>query len=409
MSTIIAETTDAAVELSLTVNDSGGGVTGLTVVASVYDPAAATNKWLNMTTGAWQASSNTKALTEVAATGSYITTADTSNAANRHLRAYYEITVGASGRAEDNIVLVETLDGANSTDQATILADVATIETSTTTNLDVLVSSRAAPGASMIAGSIATDAVNAAALSTDAVAEIVSGVSTDLDSHGAGSWATATGFATAGDAMTMTAQALIDLVDAVWDASGAAHLGVGSMGYLQDQAATGGAGVTPLQIEQAVWNAVQSSYTDAGSMGAAMAESGTVPAQLEASLDRYFQIVRKYGPIAAQQPIATKDTVHVGDVGIILDVPVILDGAYSDLADATSIVFDLVSPNGTEYAKNGLGLTTPTGSYTHWTSDSDVFDVVGRWRVQVTVTWPDVTTKQSNVFNIDVQPPMASL
>ena len=181
------------------------------------------------------------------------------------------------------------------------------------------------------------------------------------------------------------------------------------MGYLQDQAATGGAGVTPLQIEQAVWNAVQSSYTDAGSMGAAMAESGTVPAQLEASLDRYFQIVRKYGPIAAQQPIATKDTVHVGDVGIILDVPVILDGAYSDLADATSIVFDLVSPNGTEYAKNGLGLTTPTGSYTHWTSDSDVFDVVGRWRVQVTVTWPYVTTKQSNVFNIDVQPPMASL
>jgi hypothetical protein len=209
--------------------------------------------------------------------------------------------------------------------------------------------------------------------------------------------------------MTMTAQAELDVVDAVWDEDGGDHLTVDTMGFLQDQAATGGAGVTPLQIEQAVWGALQSAYQDSGTMGKAVADGSQLPEDLTSALNRYFQIVRRYGPIAAKQPIATRDEVFVDDVGIILTVPVVLDGGFSDLSDATSIDFDFIAPNSGTVQKSGAGVTTPTGSYTTWTSDGDVFNLVGRWRLQVTVTWPDVSTKQSEIYAIDIQPPMASL
>jgi len=243
----------------------------------------------------------------------------------------------------------------------------------------------------------------------DAVWDEIAAQHTDGGSFGENLSAAVASRSVAGDAMTLTAGADGSIADAVWDEDGSLHLIAGSSGYLQDQAATGGAGVTPLQIQQAVWDAEQSVYQALGTMGKAVSDSQDVPAELQASIDRYFQIVRQYGPIAAQQPIATRDEVHVDDVGIILTVPVILDGAYSDLADATSIDFDFISPSGAASQKAGIGVTTPSGSYTTWTTDDTVFDAVGRWRVQVTVTWPDVSTKSSNVYAIDIQPPMPAL
>jgi hypothetical protein len=59
--------------------------------------------------------------------------------------------------------------------------------------------------------------------------------------------------------------------------------------------------------------------------------------------------------------------------------------------------------------KSGLGATTPTGSYTTITTDETVFDMVGRWRVQATVTWPDLSTKSSEVYTIDVQTSLPAL
>jgi hypothetical protein len=395
---IIAEATDTALALSLTVSDANGGATGLTATCAVYDQSAVTNKWLNMTRGSWQPGKDTKVMTEVG-DGSYVTTANVSNSASTHIMAYYEITVGGSGVAQDEIVLINTLDVATDADATLILADTADIQPKVATGESAWVT---ATGFATEAKQDIIDSNVDLVLADTAVMQpqIAAGVS---------NWLTATGFATAGDAMTLTAQAELDVVDAIWDEDGADHLTAGTTGYLQDQAATGGAGVTPLQIEQAVWNAVQASYTTEGSMGAAMASSGEVPAALTAALNRYFQIVRRYGPIAAKQPIATRDEVHVDDVGIILTIPIILDGAYSDLSDATSINFDFTAPSGATAQKAGAGVTTPTGSYTTLTSDAEVFDEVGRWRVQVTVTWPDVSTKASDIYAVDIQPPMPSL
>ena len=270
-------------------------------------------------------------------------------------------------------------------------------------NLDAAVSTRAVAGDEMAVTSASEGTI------ADAVWDEFAASHTTAGTFGEHLGVTVASRTVAGDAMTLTAGADGSIADAVWDEDGADHLTAGTSGYLQDQAATGGAGVTPLQIEQAVWQAEQVSYEDVGSMGKAVSDSQNVPAELEASIDRYFQIVRQYGPIAAQQPIATRDEVHIDDVGIILTVPVILDGAYSDLADATSIDFDFISPTGDASQKAGAGVTTPTGSYTTWTTDDTVFDLVGRWRVQVTVTWPDVSTKSSNVYTIDIQPPMPAL
>jgi len=76
-------------------------------------------------------------------------------------------------------------------------------------NLDATVSSRAAPGAAM---DLVTNAVDAAALAADAVAEIDSALSS---AHGAGSWEGGTPAA---------------IADAVWDEAKAGHVAVGSFG-----------------------------------------------------------------------------------------------------------------------------------------------------------------------------------
>lgn len=210
--------------------------------------------------------------------------------------------------------------------------------------------------------------------------------------------------AVAGDEMALTAAEHSLLVDEVWDESNAAHVAGGSMG--ESQLASGG-GTTPSQIADAVWDADQLAHVIAGSMGKAMADGGDIPQELESVLNRYLTAVRKYGPVAVQQPLAVKDEISAGDIGAIITVPLVLDGSFVDLADATSITFNFTSPvSPTVIAKPGIGVTTATGSYTSFNSDSDLFDVAGRWRVQVVVLWPDTTTKASLMYSIDVQPPL---
>jgi hypothetical protein len=63
--------------------------------------------------------------------------------------------------------------------------------------IDIETSTRAAPGDAM---ALVTDAINAAAVAVSGAQEIAAEVETDLSAtHGAGSWATATGFATPAD------------------------------------------------------------------------------------------------------------------------------------------------------------------------------------------------------------------
>jgi hypothetical protein len=67
-------------------------------------------------------------------------------------------------------------------------------------------------------------------------------------SHGGGSWLSATGFAVAGDAMTLTAGG----VDLIWDELQAGHVGAGSFGlFLDAPVSTAG---SPAAIATAVWS-----------------------------------------------------------------------------------------------------------------------------------------------------------
>lgn len=390
---IIAERTDTAVPITLTLVKFGL-VTGATVEASIYDPA--TGNWLgNWTSGAWQPSKATQVLTENAeSAGRYTFLANVSSADvnSTHFDVFFEVTAGGEGASQEQLVLVgELYDISNGTDQSAVLADTAAMQPAVAANLDAPVSTLATSAALTAVASEVTD--------------ILVDTSSTLPAYGDANWSTASGFAAPGDPMTLDPAA----VDAIWEEAGADHTTAGTMGFLQDQAATGGAGVTPLQIEQAVWGTEQATYQDPGTMGRAVADSAQLPEELVDAQNRYFQTVRRYGPIAAKQPIATRDEVHAEDEGIIITIPVVLDGAYADLSQATSILFDFQSPDNVVQTKSGLGVTTPTGSYTTITTDETVFDMVGRWRVQATVTWPDLSTKSSEVYTIDVQTSLPAL
>ena len=83
-------------------------------------------------------------------------------------------------------------------------------------NADVPTSTRAAPGDAM---DLVTDAVDAAAVAASGAQEIAAEVETDLSAtHGAGSWATATGFATPGD-VTTSETAILAAIAALTDLS----------------------------------------------------------------------------------------------------------------------------------------------------------------------------------------------
>ncbi len=90
----------------------------------------------------------------------------------------------------------------------------------------------AQPGDAM---DLVTDAVDADAVATDAVTEIATGVDTTLTaSHGGGSWQTATGFAVAGDPMTLTAgerTTLSGVIDSTLTASHGAGAWVTATGF----------------------------------------------------------------------------------------------------------------------------------------------------------------------------------
>jgi hypothetical protein len=351
--TIFAERTETAIPISTTLTKFGL-VTGATITGAIYD--SATGDWLlNWATGTWQAAKATQILTENAESGGrYGSTANMSgaDAGSTHFDVFFEVTAGGDGADQDTLILVGELYAAASQ------GSVNTVDA----NVDLVLADTAAMQPQVATGVTA--------------------------------WITATGFSahTAAD---------------VWDIDNTLHLVADSVGFNQDAAASGGAGLTEQQVRDAVWDVDQDAHELVGSMGEAMADSGNIPAGISGALNRLILSVRKYGPIAVQQPLSVKDEVHDGDVGIIVTIPVILDGAFTDLADATSIIFNFQAPGSdNNIPKSGLGVTTPTGSYTTVTTDSDVFNAPGRWQVEVTVTWPDVTTKISDKYQVDVQPPL---
>lgn len=389
---IIAERTDTAIPISITLTKFGL-VTGATVTGAIYDPV--TTQWLdNWSTGTWNAAKQTEPLTE-GDTGRYLATANMSNASSTtHFIVYFEVTAGGEGASEEILVLSnEVYDVADATNQSAILTDTGTTLPAT------------------LSGLATQSSVDVVDTNVDAIlVDTGTTIPAQLTSMSGAGFLTGTDSLEAIRNRVDTVPTAGQNADAVWEEPSADHLTAGTEGYLQDQAATGGAGVTPLQIEQAVWGALQASYQASGTMGKAVADSSSLPADLTAALNRYFQTVRKYGPQIAKQPLVGKDEVHAGDVGHILTIPVVLDGAYADLSDATSITFHIQAPGAAAAdSKAGLGVTTSTGSYTTWTTDNTVFTTTGRWLVDVLVTWPDTTTKQSLRYSVDVQPPLPVL
>lgn len=193
------------------------------------------------------------------------------------------------------------------------------------------------------------------------------------------------------------------LVDAMWDEIlVGAHETPDSAGSVLLNTSAGGVDLNLLV--DTILNAVLTNYDVEDSVASAL-KTAAATDTIRALLDGAIRSLRRYGPVAVKQPIATRDEIHVGDSGVILTIPVILDGAYSDLSQATDITFRVQAPNestATDYA--GMGVTTPTGSYTTLTSTSSMFDKTGRWAVWVVVTWPDTTTKSSAIHQIDIQP-----
>jgi len=123
-------------------------------------------------------------------------------------------------------ILVDTTD---------ILAHTSTMEPLVTANLDATVSSRATQA------QILSDATPFPGADIDAAISTRSNhTAADVDalvtvSHGVGSYLSATGFAVAGDAMSLTSGG----VDLIWDELIAGHLGVGSVGEALNDASSG--------------------------------------------------------------------------------------------------------------------------------------------------------------------------
>lgn len=187
------------------------------------------------------------------------------------------LTAGSTGKA---------LDDADAVADAAAIADAVWDEASaghTTagtmgllqSRLDTPVSTRAAPGDNM---DLVSNAVDAAALATDAVAEIVDGVWDEaLAGHvtagSAGKKLTDT--AEAGDAMdlvtdavdaaALATSAVNEIADQVWEEAIADHSGTaGSTAEALDNVA---APATPATIAAAVWDEAMAGHTTAGTAG----------------------------------------------------------------------------------------------------------------------------------------------
>lgn len=135
------------------------------------------------------------------------------------------------------------------------------------------------------------------------------------------------------------------------------------------------------------------------------ASEGATTAELEELLNTYLAILRAAGPFVVDRyPAMSADNVHVNDLAIILDVPVQRDGEVADLADTTSIVFRIQTPDSSTYVdKAGAAHATDAGVAT-WTSDSDVFTERGNWLVSVRVTWNDGAERWTDTYAVQVLP-----
>ena len=93
--TVFVERGDTARRLVAVTRNESGFLGGLTLVASVFDGAAPTNKWLNLATGQWQATKQSEPMTQEsvgihAVAPSFANTLPTS----KELLAFYEVTGG---------------------------------------------------------------------------------------------------------------------------------------------------------------------------------------------------------------------------------------------------------------------------------------------------------------------------
>ena len=120
--------------------------------------------------------------------------------------------------------------------------------------LDALLSAHTTPGSvaqaitDILADTAAMQPLVDAAISSRSSHSAADVDTTLTGTHGAGSWQTATGFATPGDAMALTVAA----IDAIWDELQAGHTTPGSFGLFLD-AAISSISVAPGPIADAVW------------------------------------------------------------------------------------------------------------------------------------------------------------
>ena len=365
-------------------------VSGATIEAAIFDPS--NGQWLaNWATGTWQASKATQALTEnPESAGRYGANANFTGTASTRFVMFLEVTAGGAGAGQEDIAIVDELYGLAKdltvAKEATLAgkASQASVDT-----IDANVDAILVDTGTTIPDAIATVDGNVDAVLVDTGTTLPAQL-TALQNHGDANWGAG------------AVPSVADIVDGIWDEVLAGnHDGAGSAGLALQGASAGGVDLDLLTAK--VWNAVVASYQQPGSTGQALSTAAATET-IRTLLNSAIRQLRKYGPMVSRSPIVTKDEVHAGDIGTVVTVIINLDGEYADLSTATGIDFEFTDPAGTTTSKAGASVNSGASSYATVTTDATVFDTPGRWRVQATATWPDLTEKQSDVYIVDVDP-----
>jgi len=249
------------------------------------------------------------------------------------------------------------------TDTTDILTDTATMEPLVSLNLDATVSSRS----TLTQADILSDATPFPGADIDAaISTRSSHTAGDVDalvtvSHGVGSYLSATGFAVAGDAMSLTSGG----VDLIWDELIAGHLGVGSVGEALNDASSG-AGVDwtvseRSQMRQALGITGATLATAAGELQDVLADTAAIEPLTTLNLD---------ATVSSRSTLAQTDIVADG-------IP--FDGANVDAA---------ISSRGT--ADPGDAMTLTAGERTAIDAELTSSHGAGSWTSGAGITQQDV-------------------
>lgn len=335
---ILVERTATAHEIVTPISDTSGPVTGLTVEQSVYD--AATDEWLNMTTGAWQAGKDTGVASEPQP-GQYVRAVNVSQAdpASHTLLALSEITAGAAGV------------GRVSGDVIRLVRNYKTLADENVIRAHLLSDDTAFPGAHIDA---AISSISTPVIDTDGIAVAV--------------WTKVLTGLSAPDNAT------------------AALLAAGG-------------GNTPEAIAASVLNALTEAYQYAeGSVGQALhnMDATTLRLLMEAAIAQMSRSGRVYGSVTCQE-------MFIGDVGEVISRPVLINGNLADLTGATISWRFIDLETGAEVTKVGAVSGTPGhAQYTTLLGDG-IIDAAVTWRAYATATLLDATTKTSERMVVKVR------